>query len=67
MIVGVLRVFLTVPWVDLKCGIVVFPDHSHLYFVMFPSFLHVFGMILQRLLAYAIVQVKKYRVTLTHT
>ena len=30
MIVIVLCLFLTVPWVDLQCMIVVFPDHTHL-------------------------------------
>ena len=29
---NVLRLFLTVPWVDLQCVIVVFPDHTHLLF-----------------------------------
>ena len=28
----VLWLFLTVPWVDLQCAIVVFPDHTHLLF-----------------------------------
>ena len=27
--INVLWLFLTVPWVGLKCVIVVFPDHSH--------------------------------------
>ena len=26
--------FLTVPWVHLQCVIVVFPDHTHLFFVL---------------------------------
>ena len=30
MTVGVLWLFLTVPWVGLQCLIVVFPDHSNL-------------------------------------
>ena len=30
--VEVLRLFLTVPWVGLRCVIVVFPDHTHLLF-----------------------------------
>ena len=29
--VNVLRLFLTVPWVDLQCVIVEFPDHTHLH------------------------------------
>ena len=28
--INVLWLFLTVPWVDLQCVIVVFPDHTHL-------------------------------------
>ena len=32
VIVIVLWLFLTVPWVDLQCVIVVFPDHTHLLF-----------------------------------
>ena len=28
------RLFFTVPWVGLKCVIVVFPDHTHLLFVV---------------------------------
>ena len=31
--INVLCLFLTVPWVDLKYVIVVFPDHTHLLFV----------------------------------
>ena len=27
--VNVLQLFLTVPWVGLRCVIVVFPDHTH--------------------------------------
>ena len=30
--VNVLWLFLTVPWVGLQCVIVVFPDHTHLFF-----------------------------------
>ena len=30
--VNVLRPLLTVPWVGLRCVIVVFPDHTHLHF-----------------------------------
>ena len=30
--VGVLWLFLTVPWVGLLCVVLVFPDHSHLHF-----------------------------------
>ena len=33
--VYVLWLFLTVPWVGLKYVIVVFPDHTHLVFVLF--------------------------------
>ena len=29
---NVLWLFFTVPWVDLQCVIVVFPDHTHLLF-----------------------------------
>ena len=32
--VNVLWLFLTVPWVGLKCAIVVLPDHTHLLFYM---------------------------------
>ena len=32
MTVGVLWLFLTVPWVGLQCVIVVIPDHTHLLF-----------------------------------
>ena len=32
MTVSVLRLFLTVPWISLQCGIVVSPDHTHLLF-----------------------------------
>ena len=35
MIVIVLWPFLTVPWVDLQCVIVLFPDHTHLRFERF--------------------------------
>ena len=28
--INVLWLFLTVPWVDLQCVFVVFPDHTHL-------------------------------------
>ena len=31
----VLWLFLTVPWIDLQCVIVVFPDHTHLLFSLF--------------------------------
>ena len=27
--------FLTMPWIDLQCVIVVFPDHTHLLFYLF--------------------------------
>ena len=30
--INALWLFLTVPWVDLQCVIVVFPDHTHLIF-----------------------------------
>ena len=30
--VNVLLLFLTAPWVGLRCVIVVFPDHTHLLF-----------------------------------
>ena len=30
--VSVLWLFLTLPWVGLRCVIVVFPDHTHLLF-----------------------------------
>ena len=30
--VNVLLLFLTVPWVGLRCVIVVFPDHNHLLY-----------------------------------
>ena len=30
--INVLWLFLTVPWVGLQCVIVVFPDHTHLFF-----------------------------------
>ena len=30
--INVLWLFLTVPWVDLQCMIVVFPDHTYLLF-----------------------------------
>ena len=30
--VYVLQLFLTVPWVRLRCVIVIFPDHTHLLF-----------------------------------
>ena len=30
----VMWLFLTVPWVGLQCVIVVFPDHTHLLFVI---------------------------------
>ena len=29
---NVLWLFLTVPWVSLQCVVVVFPDHTHLFF-----------------------------------
>ena len=32
--INVLWLFLTVPWVNLHYVIVVFPDHSHLFFVI---------------------------------
>ena len=32
--VSVLWLFLTVPWLDLQCVIVVFPDHTHLHFFL---------------------------------
>ena len=32
VIVIILRLFLTVPWVGLQCVIVVFPDHTHMLF-----------------------------------
>ena len=40
--ITVLWLFLTVPWVGLQCVIVVFPDHTHLFFLkmmveQFPS------------------------------
>ena len=31
--IHVLWLFLTVPWVDLQCVIVVFPDHTYLHFL----------------------------------
>ena len=31
--INVLRLLLVVPWVGLKCEIVVFPDHTHLLFI----------------------------------
>ena len=31
--VVVLWLFLAVPWVGLQCGIVVFPDHTHLLYL----------------------------------
>ena len=31
---NVIWLFLTVPWVGLQCVIVVFPDHTHLFFVI---------------------------------
>ena len=31
--INVLRLFLTVPWIGLKCVIVVFPDHTHSLFM----------------------------------
>ena len=34
MIVSVLWLFLTVPWVGLNCAIVVFPDHTHFLFLI---------------------------------
>ena len=34
-VLNVLRLFLTVPWVGLQCVIVVFPDHSILFFDYF--------------------------------
>ena len=34
--INVLWLFLMVPWVDLQCVIVVFPDHTHLLFVVHP-------------------------------
>ena len=33
MTVSVLRLFLAVPWIGLRCVIVVFPDHTHLPFL----------------------------------
>ena len=33
--VSVLWLFLVVPWVSMRCVIVVFPDHNHLFFVGF--------------------------------
>ena len=35
--VNVLWLFLMVPWLGLRCVIVVFPDHTHLFFVCFYS------------------------------
>ena len=34
MTVSVLMLFLTVPWVDLQCVILVFSDHTHLFFYL---------------------------------
>ena len=34
---NVLWLFLTVPWVGLQCVIVVFPDHTHLHFIVMLS------------------------------
>ena len=34
MTVSVLWLFLTVPWVDLRCVIVVFPDHTHSFCIL---------------------------------
>ena len=36
--VNVLWPFLTVPWVDLQCVIVVFPDHTHLLLGLYMGF-----------------------------
>ena len=33
--INVLWLFLTVPWVGLYCVIVVFPDHTHLLFILY--------------------------------
>ena len=33
MTVSVLWLFLTVPWVDLQCAVMVFPDHTHYFFI----------------------------------
>ena len=38
--VNVMWLFLTVPWVGLKCVIVVFSDHTHLLFACTNPFLH---------------------------
>ena len=35
--VNVLWLFLTLPWVGLRCVIVVFPDHTHLLFLIYVS------------------------------
>ena len=35
--VNVVWLFLAVPWVDLQCVIVVFPDHTHLLFSHAPT------------------------------
>ena len=37
MIVIVIWFFLTVPWFGLQCVIVVFPDQTHLFFLVFYS------------------------------
>ena len=30
--INALWLFLAVPWVDMQCAIVVFPDHTHFFF-----------------------------------
>ena len=40
VVVDVLRLFLTVLWVDLQCVIVVFPDHTHFLMVLPRDFRH---------------------------
>ena len=42
MTVSVLWLFLTVPWADLQCVIVVFPDHTHFLLICdtVPSVIH---------------------------
>ena len=43
--VNVLCLFLTVPWVGLQCVIVVFPDHTHYFFILlFQYFYHYVSM-----------------------
>ena len=38
MTISVLWLFLTVPWVDLQCVLVVFPGQTHSLFVFDPGF-----------------------------